>query len=151
VRCVDRHPDLAGTDSEPGVLKQIRDLLWFPESLSEGENDCELDAHASFGLDALRRVLEELCIQRESEARWESLLHTMAPSCRIDNGILGPTTRLIDSAIEGVLALDPDPDSDDRLECPTDYEIPPHFETSLAGLAFTRGSAGELSVTDESN
>lgn len=84
----------------------------------------------------LDQMHQELCIQRDIENEWENLLETMAPSCnRFDGEEVIATKELIQNAINAVSL---------GRECPSfDVNIPPHFETSLAGLSYLRDSEGE--------
>ena len=130
VTCVDRYPGLLD------VVVGIRDQLWYaPGSLTVGI-DCDIVAHADFDVDARSRVMEELCSQRDAEAQWEHLLQTMAPGCRFDGDTLGPTRDLVQTAMDALSSLG-------ETSCPEDFDIPPHFETSLAARPYRRGSAGE--------
>lgn len=134
VTCVDRYPGLVD------VVKGIRDQLWYnPGSLIPVDDTCDIDitADAEFDEDAFSRVMEELCSQRDAEEQWEHLLQTMAPGCRFDGDTLGPTRDLVQAAIDALTVLSP------AASCPEDFDIPPHFETSLAARPYRRGSAGE--------
>jgi hypothetical protein len=96
--------------------------------------DVDRASFAAVCTQALRS--DELCIQRETEARWENLVRTMAPNCleigRIF-GVQGRITRLINRAINLVLVVQ-------NLDAPVDCgrfepSIPPHYETSLQSIA----------------
>ena len=75
-------------------------------------------------------------MQPYTEAQWEHLLQTMAPGCHFEDDALAPSRALVDAAMDAVSALFQD-------GCPEDFDIPPHAETSLAAIAYGRGSAGE--------
>ena len=139
--CVDRHPGL------PEIVEGIRDQLWYPGSL-EPVAPCAialtldpLTHDPAFTDAALALVREELCVQQDAEAAWEHLLHTMAPACRFEGDLLAPTRELLDAAVDALDTLG------QGLTCPPDFDIPPHFETSLGVLALLRGSAGEKGPT----
>ena len=131
--CVDRHPGLRE------IVQGIRDQLWYPGSLA-AVAPCALARDLAFDHAHLELVREELCVQRDAEDAWEHLLHTMAPACRFGGDLLAPVHELVDAAVADLTALDA------TLVCPADFDIPPHFETSLAAGAFLRGSAGEAPV-----
>jgi hypothetical protein len=82
-----------------------------------------------------RQMHQELCLQKAMERGWISLLRTMAPSCyRFNGDELTPTTGLLSAAIDIV-----------HIEQTCDQfkpDIPPHFETSLAGFTYWRNSEG---------
>jgi hypothetical protein len=107
------------------LLVLLRDLLlradgWFtsPDPVLLGD---VVIAQPPTGPSAARSLLEllqqELCIQRDAEAQWENLLHTLAPSCftfpstgngcctvtppngAAVPGVLAPTQQLIEAAI----------------------------------------------------
>ena len=81
------------------------------------------------------RMHQELCLQGSMEEGWVGLLRTMAPSCfRFNGDELRPTKALLDSAI---LAVQVDKACDEYKP-----DIPPHFETSLAGITYWRNSEG---------
>jgi hypothetical protein len=138
--CVDRHPGLRD------IVRGIRDQLWYPGSLT-AVDPCAIALAPDpitllpFSDAALALVREELCVQQDAEAAWEHLLHTMAPACRFEGDLLAPTRELVDAAVADLVALEP------TLACPPDFDIPPHFETSLGSLALLRGSAGEKGPT----
>jgi hypothetical protein len=79
-------------------------------------------------VDRLNRMHQELCLQQNAESQWESLLHTMAPSCfRFNGDDVIATRQLVQYAIDAVSVGD---------ACPVfGVTIPPHFETSLDSLA----------------
>jgi hypothetical protein len=72
-------------------------------------------------------MLQELCIQADMESRWESLVQTMAPSCISACEVANRLSRLVNEAIREVSG---------EVQCQAfQPSIPPHFETSLDGLA----------------
>jgi hypothetical protein len=82
-----------------------------------------------------RHMHQELCLQQAMEQGWIGLLRTMAPSCfRFNGDELTPTAGLLSAAINAV-----------QIEQTCDQfnpDIPPHFETSLAGIGYWRNSEG---------
>lgn len=83
----------------------------------------------------LANMHQELCIQQALDEQWVNLLRAMAPSCiRFNGDELLASRSLLSAAIASV-----------QLEnaC-TRYtpDIPPHFETSLAGIPYLRPSQG---------
>ncbi|UHD15648.1 hypothetical protein [Thiocapsa bogorovii] len=103
------------------VLKASRDQLWFNGQPTSGLSNYDL-----------RAIHQELCLQRDNEMHWESLLRTMAPSCSLTDPVLEGVRDLVERAIESVRGLDislPD-------ECPEPcIPVPPHHESSLNALA----------------
>ncbi|MEY6431833.1 hypothetical protein ABC977_05345 [Thioalkalicoccus limnaeus] len=82
-----------------------------------------------------RQMHQELCLQQAMEQGWVSLLRTMAPSClRFNGNELTPTAALLAAAIDAVHI-------DQRCD-QFKPDIPPHFETSLAGFTYWRDSEG---------
>jgi hypothetical protein len=85
--------------------------------------------------DICRHMHQELCLQQAMEQGWIGLLRTMAPSCfRFNGDELTPTAGLLSAAIDAV-----------QIEQTCDQfkpDIPPHFETSLAGFTYWRHSEG---------
>jgi len=68
---------------------------------------------------------QELCLQADTEARWENLVRTMAPNCAGMSEIFGTVSSVIQAAIDKVSVV----------ECPElKPSIPPHFETSLDSM-----------------
>lgn len=133
VSCVERYPGLGA------VVEGIRDTLWYKDSFAVDNNGDECAIVSSLDdEDALARVMEELCAQQDAESQWHHLLKAMAPSCRFDDA-LAPSSDLIESALAVV--------SDLGANCPDRFDIPPHYETSLAGLANLRGTKGEQFLT----
>ena len=110
------------------LLLAIRDLLWYAGSLSSANAAIQND-----GLDtaALDRMQQQLCLQRQGELQWESLLQTMAPRCLHADGALAATEALVQSALDAIVGL-----GTSAAECPdASISIPPHHETSLDTLA----------------
>jgi hypothetical protein len=110
---------------------RVRDVSRALAAVQAAHPDADLTLPG--GLRAVRRIVQrmhqELCLQRDAELQWESLLHTMAPSCVRFNGVLTPVTELIERAIRAVRATP-------EAACPEfRINIPPHFETSLDSLA----------------
>lgn len=69
---------------------------------------------------------QELCIQEDMEENWENLVRTMAPDCAGLTQVFGQVKGVIKTAI-GLVS---------GIECPPfGVSIPPHFETSLDGIA----------------
>lgn len=129
-RCtdIDVHCVEAGSRLDT-LLRLTRDLLWFPGSLSALNGAVQNDG---LDADALDRLQQELCLQRQGEAQWESLLATMAPRCLHANGALAATQGLVDAALATVATLA----GQAEAECPAvEITIPPHHETSLDTLA----------------
>lgn len=118
-----------------GVVTELRDLLWM--SVLEPVGDCSIGIASGAEFDEVQRarVMEELCAQQDSQAQWAHLLQAMAPSCRFDDP-LDPSQSLVDSATELLNELG-------ENQCPQSGVIPPHFETSLAGLAYGRNTQGD--------
>ncbi len=116
------------------VVTRIRDTLWYPGTFSP-VGDCTIEAATEFGQTQIDRVMEELCAQQDTQAQWGHLLQAMAPSCRLDDA-LSPSRALVESAIDALQGLG-------VVQCPIPFDIPPSFETSLAGLAYLRGTSGE--------
>jgi len=84
----------------------------------------------------LQTMETELCLQRQAEEGWKTLLLSMTPSCiRFGGGDeFGPIERLLCRA---VTMIDPD------AACPEfDIDIPPDIATSLAGITYLRWSQG---------
>jgi len=129
VSCVERYPGLEE------IVQGIRDTLWYENSLAVDANagECAI-ASLMDDDDAIGRVMEELCAQQDAESQWAHLLKAMAPACRFEDA-LSPSSDLIDSAIAAVAKL--------GASCPDPFDIPPHFETSLSGIANLRGTKGE--------
>lgn len=77
----------------------------------------------------LQSLRQELCVQLDSENKWQSMLQTMAPSCiRFEDGSMHATRTLIENAIKQL-----SPDTDKR--CPIFVpNIPPTIETSLDSI-----------------
>ncbi len=127
--CVSRHPKL------PEVVTDIRDLLW--DGLFTPTGDCAIAFVAPFGADQQERdrVMEELCAQEEAQSQWEHLLQAMAPSCQLDDP-LDPSHRLVTSAMDLFRQIATE------TQCPQPTHIPPHYETSLAGIAYGLNSEG---------
>lgn len=114
----------AVTSGDPNV--DIEDLAFTP-------------AHALTTLlehrEICRHMHQELCLQQAMEQGWISLLRTMAPSCfRFNGSDLTPTAALLTAAIDAVQI-------DQRCD-QFKPDIPPHFETSLAGFTYWRNSEG---------
>ncbi|MEN8762096.1 MAG: hypothetical protein ABF290_06640, partial [Thiogranum sp.] len=83
----------------------------------------------------LANMHQELCIQQASDEQWTNLLRAMAPSCiRFDGDDLLACQGLLVAAIASVQLSD---------GC-SRYtpNIPPHYETSLAGIPYLRSSEG---------
>lgn len=72
-------------------------------------------------------MVQELCIQAEMESHWESLVETMAPSCIPAYEVANRLQALIHAAIRRLSG---------EVQCQAfQPSIPPHFETSLDGIA----------------
>jgi hypothetical protein len=104
-----------------GQAEAERERLARPESL-----------RPFFGL-----LEQELCIQRDLEIRWETLVRTMAPDCVGLDRIFTLITGLIDNALALVSG---------RCE-EFDVILPPHYETSLDAIANDVNAAGVGRVT----
>lgn len=85
--------------------------------------------------DYTERQYQELCIQQSCENNWETLLTTMAPSCISFRGGIIATKDLLTAAIQRYAPSGACP----RFDI---LDIPPHFETSLAGFTYSRFSQG---------
>lgn len=95
---------------------------------------------------------QELCLQKQSECRWELLVTQMAPNCMPPSDVFGdPDTspghliKLIDDAMKKIAQQAPSGDVPNalRTDCGLDGpDIPAHFETSLASLVKDRASNG---------
>ncbi|MCI0559845.1 MAG: hypothetical protein MN733_15250, partial [Nitrososphaera sp.] len=88
----------------------------------------------AFDINGLVSILQqELCVQKDAEARWKNLVKTMAPDCLgIDNVFID-----IEKVINGAL------DNVGGPECPAfGPTIPPHYETSLEALVKTPRNGG---------
>jgi hypothetical protein len=97
-------------------------VAMLPESIRKLEN-------------MLKVIHQELCAQSAMEQNWEILVRSMAPSCfrRTGNGE-NPVKEIITKALK---------DFSCNAACmPFDVDIPPHFETSLAGITYSRFSEG---------
>ncbi len=72
-------------------------------------------------------MVQELCVQADMESRWESLVQTMAPSCIPAYEVANRLQTLIRNAIQRLSG---------EVQCQAfQPSIPPHFETSLDGIA----------------
>jgi hypothetical protein len=73
----------------------------------------------------LTMMSQELCIQRDAEARWENLVRTMAPDCLGIDSVFNHMASVLDAAICAIGGT-----------CePVEVNLPPHFETSLDSIA----------------
>jgi hypothetical protein len=82
----------------------------------------------------VKRMRDELCAQRRSEARWIELAQTMTPGC-VDLVNLGGVIDQLLAA--GLYCLG------GNTSCPNlDDDIPPHLETAVAGTAYARHTDG---------
>jgi len=79
-------------------------------------------------------MMQELCVQEAAESTWLTMLQTMAPSCiRLDGG---PVVTILNEAKKKI--------DDAAATCPPiEVTIPPHVETSLAGITHLRRSEGD--------
>jgi hypothetical protein len=139
------------------ILGDLRDKLFAiaDDEVLGGFEDADLD-----------QMHQELCIQRDAELQWESLLHTLAPSCfngtvRTEaalgartngavnsSGVLTPTLELVDAALD----LIDKARGDDGARRPivtvdTTAPIPPHTSTGvaiLAGIQDQQGNPGNV-------
>lgn len=88
---------------------------------------------------------QELCLQKQSERRWEALVDQMSSNCVSLSTIFGENGALIvmlESAMAAV-AKEIIPGVSVKANCDLDGpDIPPHFETSLSALAKDRLSQG---------
>lgn len=89
---------------------------------------------ASVWFDFLNVIQQELCIQEDTESRWENLVATMAPSCiRFAERVFPILQDLVQSAKDIIGGMD----------CEAfDIKIPPHYETSLDSIVFGFDSDG---------
>jgi hypothetical protein len=81
----------------------------------------------------------ELCLQAHTEARWENLVTSMAPSCTAFSQIHDPIAALLDATQTALGATGPCPE-------PT-ISIPPTLETSVAGIGYGRLPSGQSPFT----
>jgi hypothetical protein len=73
----------------------------------------------------LAMMSQELCIQRDAEARWENLVRTMAPDCLGIDSVFNHMANVLNAAILAIGGT-----------CePVEVNLPPHFETSLDSIA----------------
>jgi hypothetical protein len=77
---------------------------------------------------------QELCVQKQMEKRWKTLLQTMAPNCVSLENLLAVVDDLINDTIE---SLDGDPRS-----CEVNILLPPTQETSWNSLTHRILSSG---------
>ena len=91
-------------------------------------------------LDSLKH---ELCVQRDSERKWKSLLQTMAPSCIRFNGSITATEDMVNHALEMLY-----PGASEA--CPSfTTTIPPTLETSFDSLVQDHDSQGTNRTSGE--
>ncbi len=121
-----------GTDANPGVYWYLKRELGIPPD--EGLPSDRIPKSLS-NLDNMMGIMvQELCVQGESELTWFKLLRTMAPSCISLPGESGPVILILDEARKSI---------DDKAVCPLlRIDIPPHIETSFAGFTYLRNSEG---------
>lgn len=82
-------------------------------------------------------IRDELCLQRQTDQQWSSLVATMASSCIRGTQVLGAIDTLLAEALQGLTGIT------DPTTCPAAaLTIPPTIETSLAGLTYFRFSDG---------
>jgi hypothetical protein len=82
-------------------------------------------------------IRDELCLQRQTDQQWASLVATMAPSCIRGTKVLSAIDTLLATALQGLTGIT------DPASCPAaTLSIPPTLETSLAGLTYFRFSDG---------
>lgn len=74
----------------------------------------------------LHLLHQELCIQKDMELRWESLVKSLAPDCLGIDNVLNAIKAVINGAIDQV--------SGTTFCLPFDPKIPPHFESSLGEI-----------------
>lgn len=87
---------------------------------------------------------QELCLQRESERRWEQLVRQMAPNCLPPGQVLGDGGEII-ALIENAMTVLAQGATNVNLQCGLlGPDIPPDIETSLAAIANNRGSNGSI-------
>lgn len=120
------------------VSRVYQALLTFDQDLLLQDMVLEPDGVKTALLEHIQicnRMHQELCLQRSAEEGWVGLLRTMAPSCfRFNGEELQPTKALLDAAIAAVQV--------DKACEEYKPDIPPHFETSLAGITYWRNSEG---------
>lgn len=129
--------DAQGTLRASLALTQLYDGIRIHFGLADDEDIPEADVPASIRkVEKMMMIIEqELCAQANAEKNWETLLESMAPSCfkwagNTDN----PSIGLISGALKTFRGL---------AACkPFDVDIPPHYETSLAGITYSRWSEG---------
>jgi hypothetical protein len=136
------------------ILKALRNALWWGTGKLDGFKDVA---------GALALMHQELCIQRDAEAQWENLLHTLAPACfswdsRLTDcavlpptdakpkakaqGVLIPTQDLVEAAICAV--ADAMGNGDEPSDCGTlDVGIPATAATGTEMLSGTRDRNGK--------
>ena len=129
IPCGDQPPTNTTLNTIRGQLRPVDDI----RGNSLGDWDVGLAGFAAACTPALR--VQELCIQRDVEARWENLVRTMAPNCLEISRVFGANgriTQVIEGAINRVLGQ---PDGT-RVDCGRfEPSIPPHYETSLQSIA----------------
>ncbi len=82
----------------------------------------------------VKRMRDELCAQRRSEARWIELAQTMTPGCVDLENLGGAIDQLLAA---GLYCLG------GNTSCPNlEDHIPPHYETAMAGTAYARHTDG---------
>lgn len=90
-------------------------------------------------------LYQELCLQRESERRWEHLVEQMAPNCIPPATVFGDagelTTLIGNAMIAATAGLNAGVQVDQNCGL-LGPDIPAHFETSLDTIAQNRGRNG---------
>jgi hypothetical protein len=121
-------------------VRDVLDSIAGHATVSASELDVSVsdEAHKAALLELMRKLgamHQELCLQRSMDRQWDGLLRTLAPSClRFGGDSILATEQLLDLAIARVQLRD---------ACPAyEPDIPPHFETSLAGISYLRNSEG---------
>ncbi len=116
-----------GVDTAPPFT--VSSLTKFYQQVQQGQalliqNHINLTSPPS--LDAFFAILQqELCIQRDMEDRWKTLVQTLAPDCVPYSDVFDFTANVIEGASQLV---------SDQI-CPTfNIAIPPQFETSLDSI-----------------
>ncbi|MDX2097639.1 MAG: hypothetical protein SFW36_07665, partial [Leptolyngbyaceae cyanobacterium bins.59] len=76
--------------------------LGISKTLAQIEQQLSLSSFSHSGDDRKKMAHQELCIQREQEKRWQSLVQTFAPDCVSYNDIAAITQNVIESAINAI-------------------------------------------------
>ncbi len=85
---------------------------------------------------------QELCLQRESERRWEQLVRQMAPNCIPPGLVFGDSGELI-TMLNNAMTVLATGAANVNIDCGLlGPDVPADIETSLDAIAFNRGRNG---------